>query len=193
MAGAVSTAAAWSAPEATALRPASRSHRRTGCQARAAPHTPSRRRPAKRRSPYRTACRPGSRLHTLGSASVPSSACPKATTPAGGRASARTHERWARNRVVGHRQPASPDSHIQNHARPSEAWFEVLRRSRRSVLAPKGAFLVVTMPTDQRLPRLRRSQLARNHSFCRGLRSLPRQDTAPPMGLPQPLVSRARP
>ena len=41
-------------------------------------------RPTIRRSPCRTACRPGSRLHTLGSASVPSSACPKATTPWGG-------------------------------------------------------------------------------------------------------------
>ena len=38
------------------------------------------------------------------------------------------------------------ESHIQNHARPSEAWFEVLRRSRRSVLAPKGASGVCRLP-----------------------------------------------
>ena len=109
------------------------------------------------RSSCRTVCRPGSRLHTLGSASIPSSACLKATTPQvdlhppGHTSGGRGIERSGTTTGI-------TDSHIQNHARPSEAWFEVLLRSRRSVLAPKGASLVVRMPTDQRLPRLRRSQ-----------------------------------
>ena len=55
----------------------------------------------------------------------------------GGRASARTHDRWARIERSG-TATGITESHIQNHARPSEAWFEVLLRSRRSVLAPKG-------------------------------------------------------
>ena len=58
-----------------------RIHRRTGRQARAEPHTPNTRQLAERRTSCRTAYRPGSRLHTLSSASVITSARQKATTP----------------------------------------------------------------------------------------------------------------